>query len=64
MPRLAFDIAFCAQLGKLQGSVKQGGSTHGRGTTTDNPDRRNQWQRYERPCYTCGKAGQGEGGMA
>lgn len=24
MPRLAFDIAFCAQLGKLQGSVKQG----------------------------------------
>ncbi|MCX5295829.1 UvrD-helicase domain-containing protein [Streptomyces sp. NBC_00193] len=24
MPRLAFDVAFCAQLGKLQGSVKQG----------------------------------------
>jgi len=24
MPRLAFDISFCAQLGKLQGSVKQG----------------------------------------
>ncbi|MFC4500211.1 MULTISPECIES: UvrD-helicase domain-containing protein [Streptomyces] len=24
MPRLAFDIAFCAQLGKLQGSVKEG----------------------------------------
>lgn len=24
MPHLAFDIGFCAQLGKLQGSVKQG----------------------------------------
>ncbi|MFC7471331.1 hypothetical protein ACFQVA_33185 [Actinomadura keratinilytica] len=36
MPRLAFDIAFCSQLPKLQGTVRKGSSTPGR-SSSDSP---------------------------
>ncbi|MBP2405663.1 hypothetical protein JO379_005132 [Streptomyces syringium] len=44
MPRLAFDIAFCAQLSKLQGSVRQGDF--------------DAWEKFERSPWTSGSRGQ------